>query len=187
MYSRYLEFSQNLELLERVQDSQVGNYITRPLLHSVLARLTQIDDLIFTGFTDIHDSFLQSLPTLFVGSKTALYGSKALLVDATGINIDWISSPPTMSYLSFGIFGFFLYPLLYVTIYYLYSTLVFSILKLRYSTLILAIFFTFWLDTVIQGLPEGSTISYFRGFVIQSFVILLLFMPILFAKTSCRF
>ena len=93
LYSRYLEFSQNLELLERVQDSQVGNYITRPLLHSVLARLTQIDDLIFTGFTDIHDLFLQSLPTLFVGSKTALYGSKALLVDATGINIDLISSP----------------------------------------------------------------------------------------------
>ena len=187
LYSRYLEFSQNLELLERVQDSQVSNYITRPLLHSVLAQLTQIDDLIFTGFTDIHDSFLQSLPTLFVGSKTALYGSKSLLVEATGINIDWISSPPTMSYLSFGILGFLLYPLLYVTIYYLYSTLVLSILKLRYSTLILAIFFTFWLDTVIQGMPEGSTISYFRGFVIQSFVILLLFMPILFAKTSRRF
>ena len=61
LYSRYLEFSQNLELLERVQDSQVGSYITRPLLHSVLARLTQIDDLIFTGFIDVHDSFLQSL------------------------------------------------------------------------------------------------------------------------------
>ncbi|WP_413747072.1 hypothetical protein [Synechococcus sp. MIT S9507] len=186
LYSLYLQFNQNKELLAQIENSQALNYVTRPLLHSVLARLTKIDNLNFTGFVDLHHSFQYSLPTFLVGSKSALYGSKAQLVNAIGIDADWISSPPTMSYLSFGILGLLVYPLLYVGIYYLYSTSVLSILKAKFSSLILIIFFTFWLDNVVQGMPEGTTISYLRAFFIQALIIVSIFIFSIFAKILSR-
>ena len=121
-----------------------------------------------------------------MGSKAGLYGSKELLVEATGIDIDWISSPPTMSYLSFGIIGFLLYPLFYVVIFYLYSTLVLSLLKIRFSSIVLIIFFAFLLSNVTQGMPEGTTISYLRSFVIQSIIIFSVYISSAFTKFLTR-
>jgi hypothetical protein len=181
-----LQFNQDAKLLDQIENSQTLNFVTRPLLHSVLAFLLRIENLFYTGFTDLHDSFLQSLPSLLVGSKDGLYGSKGLLVEATGVHIDWISSPPTMSYLSCGIIGFLLYPLFYVVIFYLYSTSVLSLLKIRYSSIVVVIFFAFWLSNVTQGMPEGSTISYLRSFVIQSLIILSLYMSSIFTKYLTR-
>ena len=186
LYSLYLQFIQDSQLLDQIGNSQTLNLVTRPLLHSVLAFLVRIDNLTFTGFQDLHDSFLQALPSFVVGSKAGLYGSKGLLVEATGIDIDWISSPPTMSYLSFGIIGFLLYPLFYVVIFYLYSTLVLSLLKIRFSPIVLIIFFAFLLSNVTQGMPEGTTISYLRSFVMQSIILFSVYISSAFTKFLTR-
>jgi hypothetical protein len=135
--------------------------------------LLELENFNLSLFSDLHQSFLLSLPSFVFPFKSQLIPSKQFLAQSLGYDVDFISSPQTLAYNSFGIAGFLIYPFMQVAAY-LSLFLVFNklIKRIKYFPIVVALVFWGWLvNLVIIGFAEVTTTAIIRPLVTISALI----------------
>lgn len=176
IFSSYETFIEDDTQIEMTLANQDLNYLSRPLLHSSLALILKLKSFEFSYFTDLVDSFLMSLPSFIFPYKLDLLSSKTIVGNALGISLDWTSTPPTIAFVSFGLLGFIIYPLVQVSIFslFVYSTykLGFFSPSIKPNIIILS---SFMISNLVQGFTEGNSVNLVRPFIVIFAVLFLLF------------
>jgi hypothetical protein len=174
--SSYEAFIEDNAQIEMALAGQELNYLSRPLLHSSLALVLKLKSFEFSYFSDLVDSFLMSLPSFIFPYKVGLLSSKTVVGNVLGISSDWISTPPTIAFVSFGLPGFIIYPFFQV---YSFSLFIFFTYRLGLVSASvkpsIIIFSSFMIGNLVQGFTEGNSVNLIRPFVVLFAVLSLVY------------
>ena len=164
------------DLLQKVADRTQQNLVARPLVHTsfaiILQQGSQADYLLFN---DLVGSFLYSFPSVLVPFKSDLVISKAFINEAIGSSTDLAVNLPLFSYVSFGLLGTFIYPVVQLLIYFLTLWACRKTFVQTGSIWLILLYGGFFTEMSTKGLPEGQSVELFRP-VIELFAISLPFL-----------
>jgi hypothetical protein len=177
------DYYSSSDILEINNEKISENLLTRSLLHinfhGVLNKLTILH--IDADFRDLISSLTFSLPH-FLATKTDRFTTSDAIGEIMGFSTDYMISPPLSAFVSFGLAGFVIYPLIQIFFLLLLLLIIsFSIHKLR-SPYLFFITVGYIVQLATSGFPDSTTHYFFRPVIEVFFITIPFFMASLFIK-----